>query len=173
MCQCCKVKDRQRETDRLRHCGCTLPLCLKEPHPGWEMDFPFYPGSSASFKAIPVALRPRSELWEQLADVSLLGGLGKHTRLAPRPHNPRQNKSLVFWKGMDYGSRISPHRARSCCSPRSPGASSSLTSMVFFAKMHSEGAAHAPDISWFTGTDKKKKITPQCGYQKIQVVKAL
>lgn len=96
MCQCGKVKDRDRErqTSPLQLHSASLPqrttprlgngLSILSQHPS----------------------KPQSELWEQRADVSLLGGLGKHTRLAPHPHNPRQNKSLEFWKGMDYGSRI-------------------------------------------------------------------
>lgn len=94
--------ERQRQTD-FALAAALGSFALENHTQVGKWTFHFIP---ASFKAIPVTLRPQSELWEQRADVSLLGGLGKHTRLAPHPHNPRQNKSLEFWKGMDYGSRI-------------------------------------------------------------------
>lgn len=104
MCQCSKVKDRDRERQADFALAVALHSYASKNHTQvGKWTFHFIP---ASFKAIPVTLRPQSELWEQRADISLLGGLGKHTRLAPHPHNPQQNKSLEFWKGMDYGSRI-------------------------------------------------------------------
>lgn len=64
---CSKIKDR--ETQRPGETNSSdfviaATICLKEPHPGCEMDFPFYLSSRASFKAISVVLQPQGELWE-------------------------------------------------------------------------------------------------------------
>lgn len=62
----CINATRLRQGDREKLPGlchsCTLPLCLKEPHPVCEMLLPLYL-SSASFKAISVVPWPRGESW--------------------------------------------------------------------------------------------------------------
>lgn len=172
MCQCSKVKDRDRERQADFALAVALHSYASKNHTQvGKWTFHFIP---ASFKAIPVTLRPQSELWEQRADISLLGGLGKHTRLAPHHTTPSRTNHLSFGKEWTMGRGFSAHSKELPITKINWAQllTHSRVSIAFFANMHSERAARAPDISWFTGTDKKK-IKLQCGYQKIQVVKVL